>query len=279
MEHLEKPILILGMHRSGTTFLSKKLSEMGVFQGSRKESNNESIFFLKLNNWLLRQCNSSWGAPENFLEAIKEDRLRELLLSHIGYRINSIDNINYYGYKRKFFGLREAKWGWKDPRTTFTLPLWRQIYPDAKVLAIRRNGIDVASSLHKRANIWIDQHKNMNKAQQLKLKLFGYGDSYRSLRLESALDLWVTYEKQVDQINSQMDENFMQINYEDIPTNKNNILSELLKFVDIKPSKENVKKIQNGYDIRRILAYRENKELLELAEQYKEVLQKYGYST
>ena len=40
------PIIIIGMHRSGTTLLSKLLEKCGVFMGTKKEENNESIFFL-----------------------------------------------------------------------------------------------------------------------------------------------------------------------------------------------------------------------------------------
>ena len=31
-----------------------------------------------------------------------------------------------------------APWGWKDPRNSITLPLWQAIYPDARVLVIRK---------------------------------------------------------------------------------------------------------------------------------------------
>ncbi len=30
-------------------------------------------------------------------------------------------------------------WGWKDPRNTFTLPMWLSIFPKARVLHVLRN--------------------------------------------------------------------------------------------------------------------------------------------
>ena len=38
-------------------------------------------------------------------------------------------------------------WGWKDPQTIFTLPLWLKLFPDAKLIYLTRNGVDVAASL------------------------------------------------------------------------------------------------------------------------------------
>src|SRR5690606_33596327 len=32
-------------------------------------------------------------------------------------------------------------WAWKDPRTSLTLPIWREVFPRAQVVHIIRNGI------------------------------------------------------------------------------------------------------------------------------------------
>ena len=59
-----------------------------------------------------------------------------------------------------FFGYRDWKeiksgqpinWGWKDPRTTITFPIWLQVFPKAKILHILRNGVDVAISIYRRS--------------------------------------------------------------------------------------------------------------------------------
>jgi hypothetical protein len=41
-------------------------------------------------------------------------------------------------------------WGWKDPRNSVTLPIWLSLFPQAKVIHVVRNGIDVSISLHQR---------------------------------------------------------------------------------------------------------------------------------
>jgi hypothetical protein len=48
-------------------------------------------------------------------------------------------------------GFREHDcWGWKDPRTALTLPFWRQLIPDLKLIICVRNPIEVAISLRRR---------------------------------------------------------------------------------------------------------------------------------
>jgi len=58
----------------------------------------------------------------------------------------------YLGWQRQVMGLRGItfRWGWKDSCNMLTLPLWLMLFPNAKVIFIVRNGIDVARSLVER---------------------------------------------------------------------------------------------------------------------------------
>ena len=51
-------------------------------------------------------------------------------------RAKSLFAINYLGIKKlfKFQGLKNINfpWGWKDPRNSFTLKIWRQICSECK---------------------------------------------------------------------------------------------------------------------------------------------------
>ena len=51
MENLEnkEPIIITGMHRSGTSLLTNFLSDCGVFMGKSLDGNYESVFFQRIN--------------------------------------------------------------------------------------------------------------------------------------------------------------------------------------------------------------------------------------
>ncbi len=52
------PIIIVGMHRSGTSMISRILEELGIFMGKSKDANHKASFFHNLNNWLLQQSGS-----------------------------------------------------------------------------------------------------------------------------------------------------------------------------------------------------------------------------
>src|SRR5213078_1316124 len=81
--------------------------------------------------------------------------VREDLLSRGGGGTRSM------GWKRvmkyKSIDRYDRPWGWKDPRTVFTLPLWLQLFPKAKIINIVRNGVDVASSLSVREQKMLDE--------------------------------------------------------------------------------------------------------------------------
>lgn len=40
----QTPVIILGMHRSGTTMITKILENLGLFVGVEKEINHEALF-------------------------------------------------------------------------------------------------------------------------------------------------------------------------------------------------------------------------------------------
>src|SRR3954449_9453301 len=63
---MRAPVIFIGMHRSGTSMLGRLLEELGMFFGTRKDENNEALFFQEMNNWLLTQCGGRWDNPGPF---------------------------------------------------------------------------------------------------------------------------------------------------------------------------------------------------------------------
>ena len=59
------PVIVIGMHRSGTSLMVKILEELGVFMGADQEHNKESIFFIWINKWIMHQTHASWDNPQN----------------------------------------------------------------------------------------------------------------------------------------------------------------------------------------------------------------------
>ena len=39
------PIVIIGMHRSGTSIVTRMLEQLGLFVGKKKDMNHEALFF------------------------------------------------------------------------------------------------------------------------------------------------------------------------------------------------------------------------------------------
>jgi hypothetical protein len=112
----------------------------------------ESRSFLRLNDAILKELAGSWDAPPR-REVV--DWESEPGLGSLRKKAGELIS--------RFEG-REP-WGWKDPRNCLTLPLWRQLLPEMKVLICVRNPLAVAESLWVRDGI-------------------SYADSF---------DLWLTY--------------------------------------------------------------------------------------
>ena len=68
-----EPIIITGMHRSGTSIISKILINKGIFMGSKLDPNSESIFFQRINKWILSCIGSSWDNPQSLKDLESED--------------------------------------------------------------------------------------------------------------------------------------------------------------------------------------------------------------
>lgn len=138
----EAPLIIIGMHRSGTSIVARLLERGGLFVGGDwLDENHESISFSRANRAMCGEGpylvhDYGWTAP-------KSDAF---IAARRGYAERAARNIG------AFFSDRgtEAAWGWKDPRNALTLPVWLSIYPSAKVLHVVRDGRSVALSLAER---------------------------------------------------------------------------------------------------------------------------------
>ncbi|MBK8597109.1 MAG: glycosyltransferase [Holophagales bacterium] len=142
------PLVLAGMHRSGTSFLASQLASLGVDMGSAfpdPDRNNRPGYFedgrfLELNRRMLAAAcpaddggHPDWGWTERGLcdggglEPFR-DEARSLVLAA---------------------GRRETPWGWKDPRTTVLLDFWRSVVPQARFLLVYRTPWEVADSLQR----------------------------------------------------------------------------------------------------------------------------------
>lgn len=137
------PVIVIGMHRSGTSLVAKILSELGVYIGAELDRHNEAMCFKHVNQELLRSQGAHWAKPEPFVSKLGDCAFLE---QKLGLALVSLERwAPSYGEIDA-----DQAWGWKDPRNTLTLPVWREIFPEARVIHVVRNGLDVALSLGRR---------------------------------------------------------------------------------------------------------------------------------
>jgi len=164
---LPPPVIVIGMHRSGTSLAAGMLSVLGVFMGPRlrlpaadpvesgalrSSGYGEAAAFYRLNERLLAQAGAGWNRIEPFLE-LREDAcferraVRALQLATFG----SLRT----GYLGSLQAAGTAAWGWKDPRNSLTVDYWLRLFPEARLLHVRRELTAAADSLHRRAWEWV----------------------------------------------------------------------------------------------------------------------------
>ena len=134
----QQPILVVGMHNSGTSILTEILHKNGVFFGANMD-HYESYFFSNfINDRMILGGEGNWAKLP--IMSIEEVLSYE---SPVGSFIKKhwIADYLQWGYD----GI--SLWGIKDPRLCILLPLYLNIFPDAKVVDIIRNADDIAASL------------------------------------------------------------------------------------------------------------------------------------
>ena len=185
------PIVIIGMHRSGTTMIAKILEQNGVFMGNKKDRNNESTFFISLNDRILKACNSTWDRPDNIF--FRDSFFYDEIETYIKERLNSIEAIEYWGIKSLFkdqFRKYNHPWGWKDPRNTLNLEIWKKIFPNMKVIHIYRHPLDIALSLSERQKRFEADFVRYNSIKNKILKRIDLGNTFRCIDTLEGVKLW-----------------------------------------------------------------------------------------
>lgn len=267
------PIIIIGMHRSGTSILAHLLEGLGVFLGARQKAHHESTFFQKLNRWMFRQVNATWDTPYNWYFLSPE--LERYLANVVKMNINSIRFIEYLGFKnfltfRKPYKLNRP-WGWKDPRNTFTVDIWCRIFPEAKILHIYRNPIDVAVSLRTREKGFID---NFQITHWKKIKMFwltnnvGFIDSPKVLNLYEGILLWKEYVGKALDFGREKKMLCKDIVYEELLSQPVECLKEILDFLNINICVRQIIDVTACINPERRYAFLKDQELIKV---YKEV--------
>ncbi len=245
------PIIIFGMHRSGTSLLAQLLQELGLFLGAKKEKHHESVFFVGINQGIMQELGASWDNPLPLDSVLQNKENLPVVQEYILPMLSSLESITYLGEENSqkhttLFDL-EIPWGWKDPRNTFTLPVWLSIFPNAKVIYIERHGTDVAQSLKSR-------HER------------GKSPSSRCNSLEGAFSLWEEYiDRGRFHIHSLPPEKSLFIGFEDLVQNGARHLPKIARFCNLPFSQTKVKKLVQDINTTRAYAYKDSTTLLKFS--------------
>ncbi len=143
-----KTYVILGAHRSGTSFLGNAIQNAGVYFGNLGwRSENGRIVLL--NKKIIQAAGGDWMNPP------PEDALLVQGERHAAEIQEMID-----------FMLSHDKplWGWKDPRQALTMRSWLDFLPgDVYLIAIFRRPELVGASLARRMRVPEERGTNLAK--------------------------------------------------------------------------------------------------------------------
>jgi len=278
-----QPIIIIGMHRSGTSMLTRFIEKSGVFIGKEKGANDEAFFFRDINDWILYEAGATWDNGYNM--KFMNSYFIEHVSNVINKRLSSIWITKYFGavqaIKCKSLYNYKNKWGWKDPRSTLTLKIWKEIFPDAKIVHIYRNPIDIAASLRKREYEIEEGYRPTVKKKYFQYFLRKKPIFYQSSRIhniEEGVKLWEEYVSLALDANKLFN-NVIHIKYEEFLSSPNLILKELSTFLNLDINKALCKSIVNEMDCSRSYAFLNDTELTELYIKVKEsnLIKRLGY--
>jgi len=134
----DDPVIVLGMHHSGTSILAEILHRNGVFMHANMHHSESKFFTVEINDRMIMGGGANWAS--NPIMPVAEVMAK---LDQVRARIEKKAYKKYIeaGYDG------HSRWGFKDPRTCVVLPLYLEIFPNAQLLHIIRNEDDAAASL------------------------------------------------------------------------------------------------------------------------------------
>lgn len=143
-------VVVLGMHRGGTSATAGALAKLGLSPGSPESLKSaspvnpagfwEQTPLIRLNDRLLERLGGSWDGPPDLAagwagaEALEPVRSEARALFRAAFHAEP--------------------WVWKDPRNCLVLGLWREALElDPVVVLVLRDPLEIAASLEQRESV------------------------------------------------------------------------------------------------------------------------------
>ena len=279
---METPFVVIGMHRSGTSLVSRILDKSGIMMGKDLQTDHESKFFIQLNKWIYQNAGADWARPKALEELIDYAPARKQVEEYLRIRIASSSSKKFSGrnLKNGLFDM-DSKWGWKDPRNGPSLPIWKDIWPEMKIIHVVRHGVDVAASLHSRSlKNWTEDEgrfKKWTKMYKWRSSKSPIRKGQRAATLTHALEFWAE-QMDVEKKVIQSYENVLEIRYEDLLTSPAVVLKDIWNYIGKETDEKLLREIETMVDYSRAFAYKQNEELSVFAQENESILERFGYS-
>lgn len=284
------PVILLGMHRSGTSLIARLLDELGLFQGHELQEDHESTYFLEVNDRLMTRGGASWDNPAPTRGFLQDPAALDLTARCLAADLQSKHLKGFLGLKRYLSVRSLAKldqpWGWKDPRAVFTLPAWLRLFPAAKLVYIVRNGVDVAASLQvrerrelaRRAEEFDRKAKQLNKHSMLERA--GFKGSARCLTIAGGYDLWEEYVAEAERLLASAPNERLFVNYEQFLADPKAHLPPLATFCGLDAPADRIEKAAASVNAGRSKAFLKDPELAAFYEKVRGHfwMKQYGYN-
>ena len=282
------PLIVIGMHRSGTTLLSQLLQRSGVFMGARQNRNAEARFTNAINAWLFRQASASWDRPEGMADLLADARSKPWLVDYMDGLVRGPAAVRFLGPRRalryrSMMAIAEP-WGFKDPRTTYTLDYWLELFPRAPIVHILRHGADVAVSLARRregavaANL--ERYRRRRRLYLLRPdapKHRGFAAQPRCRTLAGGFELWRQYVEHAHDHVVGAGERGLEIVYEDLLRAPETEMARVLALAGVDADPDVIAAAASGLDPARAHAWRGDAQARALAAERADELARWGY--
>jgi hypothetical protein len=275
------PLLVIGMHRSGTGLAADLLSRLGVFMGADLEGDNESVTFLRINEGIFHQCATFWSEPLPVHVLLAQPEQVERIAALVRDTLGTLfaDYTGASGFAPGATPTPTPPFGWKDPRNTFTLPVWRTIFPQLKAIHVLRHGVDVAASLARRqraACLKAGAGTVPSALAVFQESAVGVLSSRRGWILEEAFAMWEQYVEKARLEGSETPGGYLEIRYEDLLMNSQSVIDEVAGFCNIAPPREHTRAMPKP-DASRAFAFRRDSRLSAFAGSVRDALARFGY--
>ena len=277
------PLVVIGMHRSGTRLLVEILDKLGVFMGADRQADSESVAFMLINERILHQCGAFWSEPMSAHFMLAEPDAAEKLAASAREAL-AAQLEKYTGPSGWHLKASPKEWpafGWKDPRNTFTLPVWKQVFPNLRTIHIVRHGVDVAASLARRHAEALRAATGESVPSALTVirdHALGVLSSRRGWTLAEALTMWEQYVEKARQESAALGERALEVRYEDLLTQPERMIPAVAKFCRV-PVPAQDGGLLDGLEPSRAFAFRRDPALVAFAGSVRDILARYGYAT